>query len=73
MSHNPQTKKWFKMLVQIRGMKKLEQSVLPNNYQTLWCAGKSVELITQIKSCEEIVREIKKEYEEKRKALSDLS
>lgn len=62
MSHNPRTKKWFKMLVQLRGMKKLEQSVLPNNYQKLWCAGKSVELIEEILSCEEIIEQIKFEY-----------
>ena len=36
MSHNPRTKKWFKMFVQVRGMKKLEESVLPNNYKHLW-------------------------------------
>jgi len=62
MSNNPRTKKWFKMLVQVRGMKKLEQSVLPNNYQRLWCAGKSVELISEELSCEEIISNIKKEY-----------
>lgn len=62
MSHNPQTKKWFKMFIQLRGIKKLEKSVLPNNYETLWCAGKSVELIKSINSCAEIISEIKTEY-----------
>lgn len=63
MSRNPQTKKWFKMLVQVRGMKKLERSVLQNNYQTLWCAGKSVELIDDVLSCREIITNIRNEYE----------
>ena len=58
-------KKWFKMLVQLRGMKKLEQSVLPNNYLQLWCAGKSVELINKVASCEEIINDIKREYNAK--------
>jgi len=62
MSNNPKLKKWFKMLVQVRGMKKLEQSILPNNYLQLWCAGKSVELIADIISCEEIMARIKAEY-----------
>lgn len=62
LSNNPQTKKWFKMLVQVRGMKKLEDSVLPNNYKRLWTAGKSSELIYDILSCEEIVQRIKEEY-----------
>ena len=65
MSNNPYTKKWFKMLIQFRGMKKLEESVLPNNYKKLWSAGKSVELISEILPCEEIVSQIKKEYQEK--------
>jgi nitronate monooxygenase len=65
MSNNPSTKKWFKMFVQLRGMKKLEQSVLPNNYQTLWCAGKSVELIDSILTCKEIISDIKREYAQK--------
>jgi nitronate monooxygenase len=70
MSNNPYTKKWFKMLVQYKGMKKLEESILPNNYKKLWCAGKSVELIFDILSCEDIVFKIKREYFEK---LSEIA
>ena len=70
MSNSPRTKKWFKMLVQARGMKKLEQSVLPNNYQRLWCAGKSSELISEILSCEEIIEQIKSEYQ---KSINDIN
>ncbi|PBQ31073.1 2-nitropropane dioxygenase [Sphingobacteriaceae bacterium] len=62
LSNNAQTKKWFKMLVQLRGMQKLEKSVLPNNYLSLWTAGKSSELVHDIISCEEIVARIKREY-----------
>ncbi len=62
LSNNSRTKKWFKLLVQVRGMKKLEKSILPNNYQRLWCAGKSSELITGIGTCEEIIAEIKHGY-----------
>ena len=62
MSRNKQTKNWFKMLIQTRGMKRLEKSVLPNNYQTLWCAGKSVELIDDVLPCAEIIENIKREY-----------
>ena len=72
LSNNSQTKKWFKMLVQIRGMKKLEQSILPNNYNTLWTAGKSSELIHDIIPCEEVVLRIRKEYEQSLSALVSL-
>jgi nitronate monooxygenase len=68
LSNNSRTKKYFKMLVQFRGMKKMENSIKPGNYQTLWCAGQSVELINDIKSCDEIIHSFKKEltlaYEE---------
>ncbi|MCW3078194.1 MAG: 2-nitropropane dioxygenase [Bacteroidetes bacterium] len=73
MSNNPRTKKWFKSLVQLRGMKKLEQSVLPNNYNRLWCAGKSAELITEILSCETIISQIKDEYDSALKAIGKES
>ncbi|MCA6362633.1 MAG: nitronate monooxygenase [Bacteroidetes bacterium] len=69
MSNNPRTKKWFKTIVHVRGMKRLEQSVLPNNYKRLWCAGKSAELIGEIIPCEEIVERMMREYAEARKAL----
>ncbi|MGB3947858.1 MAG: nitronate monooxygenase family protein [Bacteroidia bacterium] len=64
LSNNSRTKKYFKMWVQITGMKKLEQSVKPGNYQTLWCAGQSVELIDNIVSCKEIIETMKKEVAE---------
>lgn len=58
MSNSPRTKKYFKMLIQVQGMKKLEQAVKPGNYDNLWCAGQSVEMIHDIKPCEEIVQRL---------------
>jgi nitronate monooxygenase len=69
MSNNPNTKRWFKTFVQVRGMKRLQDSVLPNNYSRLWCAGKASELIHEVISCEEIISRIKKEFD---LALQDL-
>ncbi|MFN5705233.1 MAG: NAD(P)H-dependent flavin oxidoreductase [bacterium] len=57
LSKNKQTKKYFKMLVQFRGINKLMKSVKPGSYETLWCAGKSVELIDDVKSIKEIVHQ----------------
>ena len=75
LSNNSTTKKYFKMLVQFRGMKKLEDSVLPANYKTLWCAGKSAELIDETKSCKEIIdsiiRETKHDYENLKKTFQE--
>lgn len=69
LSSNATTKKFFKMLVQIRGMKKLEESIRPGNYKTLWCAGQSVELIDDILPCGEIIERLKKEAADTFQAL----
>lgn len=61
LSNNTRTKKYFKMWVQVSGMKKLEKSIKPGNYQSLWCAGQSVELINDIVSCKEIIERMKQE------------
>lgn len=61
LSNNKRTKKYFKMLVQLRGMKRLEQSAKPASYKTLWCAGQSVELVDDILAVEEIIEKFKQE------------
>lgn len=61
LSKNSKTKKYFKMLVQLKGMKKLEQSVKPGNYKNLWIAGKSVEFIDEILPIKGIINNFKNE------------
>ncbi len=73
LSNNARTKKYFKMWVQISGMKKLEQSVKQGNYQTLWCAGQSVELINDILPCKAIIDRMKKETDEAFRQIAELS
>lgn len=72
LSNNSTTKKYFKMWVQLSGMKKMEKSVKPGNYQTLWCAGQSVELIDDILPCKDIVDRMKKETQESFTSLESL-
>lgn len=72
MSNSARTKKYFKMLVQIRGMKKLADAVKPGNYNNLWCAGQSVEMIHDILPCETIIDHLEKEMEVAMKELNDL-
>ncbi|QHS62518.1 NAD(P)H-dependent flavin oxidoreductase [Chitinophaga agri] len=64
MSTNSRTRKYFKMLVQVRGMKKLEQAVKPGNYQQLWTAGQSVEMVDDIRPIPDIVSRLMLELEE---------
>ena len=61
LSKNPRTKKYFKALVQLRGMKKLEQSLKPGNYKNLWSAGKSSALIHDVLPCAEIIDRFRQE------------
>jgi nitronate monooxygenase len=58
LSNNQRTRKYFKMLVQLRGMKKLEQAIKPNNYNQLWTAGQSVEMVHEVSSVKDIVTHI---------------
>ena len=69
LSKNATTKKYFKMLVQLRGMKKFETALKPGTYKTLWCAGQSVELIDDIKSTELIVKQLMDEMEKRKQEL----
>lgn len=55
LSKSKLTKKYFKALVHMRGLQMLEKAVKPGNYNNLWCAGKSSELVTEIKSIAKIV------------------
>ncbi len=64
LNKNQYSKKYFKMLTQLRGMKKMELSVKPGNYNNLWSAGQSVELIHDIRSIHEIVDLLKRETSE---------
>ncbi len=64
MSNNPRTKKYFKMIIQRRGFNRLEAAVKPGNYNNLWCAGQTVELVKKIQPIKEIVSEIESEFYE---------
>jgi nitronate monooxygenase len=68
LSNNSRTKKYFKMLTQFKGMKKLTDSIKPGNYNNLWCAGKSVSLIDEVLPISKIIEnysnEIKASFEE---------
>ncbi|MCC7232307.1 MAG: nitronate monooxygenase [Bacteroidia bacterium] len=70
MSQNPRTKKYFKMLIQKRGFNWLEAAIKPGNYQNLWCAGQSVEIIHEILPVKSIVRSMILEFEEAWKELN---
>lgn len=61
LNKNKRTKKYFKMLVQWKGMKMLEKAIMPGNYQTVWSAGQSAEFIYSVDSCETILQRFEEE------------
>lgn len=72
LSNNSLTKKYFKMWIQISGMKKLEKSIKPGNYKTLWIAGKSSALIHKIEPIHDIITRYKAELDEALEELKKL-
>ncbi len=45
-------------------MKRLENALKPASYQTLWCAGQSVEMIDEVLSVKEITEKLERETAE---------
>jgi nitronate monooxygenase len=72
LSRNRFTRKYFKALVHIQGLKRLEQAIKPGNYNNLWCAGKSSELIDEIRSVSDIVGKLDSEMRISMSHLSNL-
>lgn len=61
LSRSPKTKKYFKMLVQFRGMQRLEKAVKPGDYSRIWSAGQSVEFIHDILPCKSIIEKLEQQ------------
>lgn len=62
LTKNKRFKRWFKTLLFIKGMKKLERAAFSSTYQNVWCAGPSIEFIKKIRPISEIVRNLKEEF-----------
>lgn len=58
LNNNKTLKKWTKVLTFYKGMKSLERAAFSATYQTVWCAGQSIEHVHIIKSIDEVVKSI---------------
>ena len=58
LTKNKSLKKWVKMLTYYKGMKALEKAAFSANYQTYWCAGKSIENVHSIRSIAAITNDL---------------
>lgn len=64
LNQNKQLKKYAKMLTYYKGMKAIEKAAFSATYQTVWCAGPSIEFSEKIETVETIVKRLIREYEE---------
>jgi nitronate monooxygenase len=55
-------RKYIKMLIAYRGMKKVEKAAFAATYQTVWCAGPSIEYVNKIRPLKEIVEQLVDEF-----------
>lgn len=69
LNKNKQFKKYAKALTFYKGMKALERAAFSATYQTVWCAGPSIEFSHKLESVQEIVDRLASEYTS---ALQDL-
>lgn len=64
LNKNKKLKKWMKALTFSKGMKSLRKAAFSATYKTLWCAGPSIEHVKEIKSIEDIIKQLVKEYDD---------
>lgn len=64
LSNNKKLKKYVKMLTFYKGMKAVEKAAFNSTYETVWCAGPSIQYTKAIRPVKEIVAELVEQYHE---------
>lgn len=64
MHKSPKLKKIIKLIIAIRGMKKVRDAAMKATYKTVWCAGPAIEHIHSIRPLKEILRDITQAFDE---------
>ena len=68
---NKRLKKWVKMFIALRGMKKVEEGTFgPASYKTVWCAGPSIEYVHAVRPLAVIINELTDGYDAARHGRS---
>lgn len=63
LNKNKKLKKWMKALTFMKGMKSLQNAAFSSTYKTVWCAGPSIEHVTEIRSVKEVVEDLRRDFE----------
>lgn len=58
LNKNKKLKKYAKMLTFYKGMKMLEKAAFSATYQTMWCAGPTIEFVNEVKPIKQIVEQL---------------
>lgn len=62
LNNNKTLKKYAKMLIAFRGMKKVEKAAFGATYKTVWCAGPAIEYVTSVKPLGQIIKGLTDEF-----------
>jgi len=62
---NKWIKKYVKLLIAVRGLKKIEKAAKGATYKTVWVAGPSIEAVKSIRSVKEIAKQLIREFEKR--------
>ena len=62
LNQNKKFKKYAKMLTYYKGMKAIEKAAFSATYQTVWCAGPSIEFTHKIESVKIFIERLVNEY-----------
>jgi nitronate monooxygenase len=68
LNNNKTLKKYAKMLIAFRGMKKVEKAAFGATYKTVWCAGPAIEHVTSIQPLGNIIKKLTNEFDKVRQA-----
>jgi nitronate monooxygenase len=72
LQKNKRLKKMIKTLTYYKGTKLLEKAAFSSSYKTLWCAGPSLEGVSEIRPIKEIVETLMQEVEQQTVKLKDV-
>lgn len=72
LNKNKTVKKYAKMLTYYKGMKLLEKAAFSATYKSIWCAGPSIEFISQRESVQDIITRLISEYKEGIEHLNEI-
>ncbi len=64
LSKNKKLKKYIKMLTFYKGMKSIEKAAFSSTYQSVWCAGPTIEYTKAIRPVKDIIADLVAQYHE---------